>query len=132
MFDAIGDVGGAIWDAVAPNFQPVDPQRGSQGAPRGGQSDGTFLGDLGQTLGDVGRGLSQEGLGGLFDPSGMMDRQSAQRELAGNFNVVPDGTPGIRSENQVKPPLTSKVLRPAALHRATSRSTPGLSCSTSR
>jgi hypothetical protein len=38
-----------------------------------------------------GSGLLEEGLGGLFDYSGMMDRQSAQDELAGRFDVRAPG-----------------------------------------
>ncbi len=56
---------------------------------------------MGQTIGDFGRGLSQEGLGGLLDTSGMMDRQAAQRELKSKFDIVPDGFVGPRMPNQL-------------------------------
>src|SRR5690606_9666110 len=47
-----------------------------------------FLGPIGQTIGDFGRGVAQEGLGALLDPTGAVDRQAAQRELASQFNVI--------------------------------------------
>ena len=107
MFDFLGP---AI-DAVRPHFEPVDPERGSQGAARPGESDGSLLGDIGQTIGDFGRGISQEGLAGLLDPSGMMDRQDAQRDLASRFNIMPDGTPGIREQNQVSEEQFQDIAR---------------------
>ena len=61
-----------------------------------------FLEQAGQTLGDLGRGVAQEGvLSLMFDRRGMMDRQQAQRELAGKFDVVPDDHTGPRLPNQV-------------------------------
>ena len=69
-----------------------------------------FLGEMGQAIGDIGRGLSQEGLSGLLDPAGMIDRQQAQRELADQFQIMnpeemvcgPDGS-GEYAGNQVSP-----------------------------
>lgn len=61
----------------------------------------SLLGSLGQTVGDLTRGVSQEGLGGLLDPTGMMDRQAAQRELSSRFTVVGDDFTGPRGHNQV-------------------------------
>ena len=61
----------------------------------------SMWGQLGQGIGDVGRGFSQEGIGGLRDWSGMMDRQQAQRDLAGRFQVMPDGFVGPTRQNQV-------------------------------
>lgn len=61
----------------------------------------SFFGRLGQSIGDLGRGLSQEGLGGLLNPAAMMDRQQAQRDLAGRFQVLPDDFVGPRRQNQV-------------------------------
>ncbi len=63
----------------------------------------SLWGRIGQGIGDVGRGLSQEGLGGLLDPTGMLDRQQAQRDLAGRFQVLPDDFIGPRRDNQVTP-----------------------------
>ena len=61
----------------------------------------SLWGRLGQSVGDLGRGLEQEGLGGLLDPGGMIDRQQAQRDLAGRFQVVGDDFVGPRRDNQV-------------------------------
>lgn len=76
-----------------------------------------FLGGVGQTIGDLGRGLSQEGLSGLLDPAGMLDRQDAQRELAGQFNIMnPEdmvSTPGGQpyAGNQVSPEEFQQIAR---------------------
>ncbi|MCE9578715.1 MAG: type III secretion system effector protein [Deltaproteobacteria bacterium] len=45
-------------------------------------------------------GMQQEGMTALMDPTGMLDRQQAQRELRGNFEIV---APGARTDapNQV-------------------------------
>jgi hypothetical protein len=110
-----------FWDGILENplnalnpasYRPVDPEAGSQGASRDApgashpQHGGMF-----QSIADFGRGISQEGLGGLFDYSGMMDRQQAQRELASRFNVLPDGTPGERSQNQVSEEQFQQIAR---------------------
>ena len=68
-------------------------------ALQGGET--SILGRLGQTVGDFTRGISQEGLGGLLDPAGMMDRQDAQRDLSSRFQVVGDDFVGPRNHNQV-------------------------------
>ncbi len=77
-----------------------------------------FLGEIGQTIGDFGRGLSQEGISGLLDPMGMLDRQDAQRELAGQFNVMnPEdmvsgpGGPDHYAGNQVSPEEFQQIAR---------------------
>lgn len=77
-----------------------------------------FLGSVGQTIGDLGRGLSQEGLSGLMDPMGMLDRQDAQRELAAQFDIMnpeemvsgPDG-PDNYAGNQVSPEEFQRIAR---------------------
>ena len=46
-------------------------------------------------------GIDQEGLGAVFDPTGAVDRQRAQEELADRFSVVPDDFVGPRLPNQV-------------------------------
>jgi NleD-like pathogen effector protein (putative zinc metallopeptidase) len=73
------------------------------------QGQTSLFGRVGQTLGDLGRGLSQEGVGGLLDPAGMMDRQAAQRELSSRFQVVPDDFVGPRRANQVTEAEYEKV-----------------------
>lgn len=47
------------------------------------------------------RGLDQEGWAGMLDLEGMMDRQRAQQELAGRFDIVADDYAGQRAPNQV-------------------------------
>jgi len=75
-----GLFGGRDWSApTADQPQMSTPE---DAGPLGG------LPGIGQMVGDFGRGLSEEGLTGLLDPSGMLDRQAAQRELATMFNVV--------------------------------------------
>lgn len=71
----------------------------------------SFFGQLGQTIGDVGRGLSQEGLSGLLDPGGMMDRQQSQRDLSGRFEVLPDDFIGPRRQNQVSQEQYQDIAR---------------------
>jgi hypothetical protein len=78
---------------------PVDATRGSQGAPIAPEGEATAPG--GHSLGDFQRGFSQEGIFGLFDMQGMVDRAAAQRELASRFNVIPDDALGTREQNQV-------------------------------
>jgi len=110
-----------FWDGILENplnivnpasYSPVDPEAGSQGASRAapGAANPQYGGMI-QSAADFGNGFMQEGLGGLFDMSGMMDRQNAQRELASRFNVVPDGTPGERSQNQVSEEQFQEIAR---------------------
>lgn len=107
-----GFEGDSLWDWVADQVHgPVDPEQGSQGAPLPHTSDGSLLGDVGQTLGDVGRGLSQEGIFGLLDPVGMMDRQDAQRDLASRFNVMGEDAVGTREQNQVSEEEFQEIAR---------------------
>jgi len=111
MLDSLLGFGRSIWDQVHPHFEPTNPDAGSQGAARGSESDGSFLGNLGQGIGDFGRGLSQEGLAGLLDPAGMLDRQDAQRDLASRFNVLPDDSVGTREQNQVSEAEFQEISR---------------------
>lgn len=93
-------------------YAPVDPDAGSQGASC--DALGSHLPFVGQTIQhavDLGHGFAQEGLRGLLDYSGMLDRQAAQRELASRFNVIPDGTPGMRSQNQVSESQYEAIAR---------------------
>ena len=81
-----------------------------ESSARAEQPDGLF-GQVGQFIGDVGRGLSQEGIGGLFDPVGMMDRQQAQRDLSTRFQVVGDDFVGPRNHNQVSQEEYEEIAR---------------------
>ncbi len=61
-------------------------EAGPAGTPHHDRDQG-FFGNALQSIGDFGRGVNQEGLGALLDPSGAVDRQRAQRELGGMFQV---------------------------------------------
>lgn len=92
------------------------PQTGDAATARGESSTHaaqptSLLGQLGQGLGDLGRGLSQEGLAGVLDPVGMMDRQQAQRDLSDRFQVVPDDFVGPRNHNQVSQAEYEEITR---------------------
>jgi hypothetical protein len=81
-----------------------DPSVYPQGQPDPGFTKDrptSVMGGLGQSVGDFGRGMLQEGVLGLLDPQGMMDRQAVERELRGQFAVVPNGFVGPRLPNQV-------------------------------
>lgn len=81
--------------------QTQDAATAHGGAPAQAPQPHDPLSQIGQTVGDLGRGLAQEGLAGLLDPVGMMDRMQAQRDLSDRFQVVPDDFVGPRNHNQV-------------------------------
>ena len=113
MFDWLTEGAESIYDGVRDVVHgPVDPAEGTQGGPMGYTSDGSALGDVGQFFGDLGRGLSSEGIGGILDPVGMMDRAAAHRELASRFNVIDDdSTVGTMEQNQVTPEEYEDIVR---------------------
>jgi hypothetical protein len=81
-----------------------DPAMYANGGPHPAaqaQHPDGVLATLGQEAGDFLHGFEQEGIGGLLDASGMMDRQAAQRELKSRFDVVPDDFIGPKLPNQV-------------------------------
>lgn len=99
-------------DHSAPTAESPQECRPEDAGPFG------FLGGIGQTIGDFGRGLEQEGLSGLIDPMGMLDRQDAQRELANQFNILDPsqmvsgpGGPGAYAGNQVSPEEFQQIAR---------------------
>jgi hypothetical protein len=53
------------------------------------------------TVEDFGHGIQDEGLFGLADPVGMLDRQDAKRDLAPYFAIEPDDFQGPRNHNEV-------------------------------
>lgn len=67
------------------------------------------FGKAGQWLGDFTRGMQQEGLSGLLDMGGMLDRQQAQRDLSSRFQVVGDDFKGERKANQVSQEEYEKI-----------------------
>jgi hypothetical protein len=71
----------------------------------------SLWGQIGQTVGDFGRGVQQEGLGGILDPTGAVDRQRAQRELSDRFQVVGDDHEGPRNHNQVTQAEYERIAR---------------------
>lgn len=75
-----GTFAGRDWSA--PSAEQPQESTPADAGPLG------FLGSVGQTIGDFGRGVAQEGLGAVLDPTGAIDRQEAQRELASQFNVI--------------------------------------------
>ncbi len=112
--DAVQNVGEFFSgrDHSAPTAEQPEMCTPEDAGPLGG------LGDFGQTIGDFGRGLAQEGLSGLIDPKGMLDRQQAQRELADQFNILnPEemvsgpGGPGAYAGNQVSPEEFQQIAR---------------------
>jgi len=69
---------------------------------------------LGHLVGDLGQGFAQEGLAGLGDMSGMLDRQHAQRELADKFDIVTDDQLAERKDaagNVVTPEQFQQLAR---------------------
>lgn len=114
--DAVQRAEGAVAQGTAevahgmqgPDTHDAATAQGGAGLVAGETS---LLGRLGQTLGDFGRGVSQEGLGGMLDPRGMMDRQAAQRELSSRFQVVGDDFIGPRNHNQVSQAEYQNIAR---------------------
>lgn len=122
MFDFLQNVGrtpdpmGPVVQSVngwlgqgADASQPVT-QAGANQHAAAPQPDSVF-GRIGQGIGDFGRGLQQEGLSGLLDPAGMIDRQQAQRDLASRFQVMPDDFAGPRRDNQVSQEEFQRIAR---------------------
>ncbi|MCA9678169.1 MAG: hypothetical protein H6708_16030 [Kofleriaceae bacterium] len=97
----------SVEHAIDPAMAAVTPGQVTGPGRAAPTIDGTpegVLGHLGQLAGDFGRGLSQEGLSGIFDPIGMLDRQEAQRELRGNFDIIDPAhppAPGTAAPNQI-------------------------------
>lgn len=109
LFPAVG-LGRRVLESATAHPAQADAKSGT---PREDKEQG-FFGGLLQSAGDLSRGLRQEGLGALLDPSGAIDRQKAQRELAGMFNVVDpkDRKPGEKAaENTVSPEEFQKIAR---------------------
>lgn len=54
-----------------------------------------------EMIDDIGRGFESEGLFGLADPLGMLDRADAKRDLAPYFAISPDDFDGPHKSNEV-------------------------------
>jgi hypothetical protein len=93
---------------IGPDTHDAATARGGTPVEQGAQST---AGRMGQSIGDFTRGLSQEGLAGLLDYSGMMDRQAAQRELSSRFQVVGPDFVGPRNHNQVSEEEYERIAR---------------------
>jgi hypothetical protein len=100
VFDFFEDAYDSVTQAFnGPEGDPPVPGDSPEAGAEAGDDTG-FLASAGQFLGDWGRGIDQEGIGGVFDPFGAVDRQEAQRELADRFQIVGEGEGGD-AENQV-------------------------------
>ena len=99
---------------VAELLQGVDPST-TQGTGSGQSPAPAVASDNKQEqpsfLSDWWSGIQQEGLGALFDPSGAVDRQSAQRELASRFDIVGDDFKGNKLPNQLTQEEFQQVAR---------------------
>ncbi len=92
----------------------ADPQTSDAATAHAGDSaqaaqPESGAGQAGQFIGDFTRGLGQEGLSGLFDLGGMLDRQQAQRDLSTRFQVVGDDFKGERKANMVSQEEYEKI-----------------------
>ena len=97
------------WLGSAPNTSDAATAAGGD-ALYDGEPD-SWWGGVGQSIGDFGRGLQQEGIAGLLDVGGMMDRQDAQRDLSDRFQVVDDDFTGPRQQNQVSQAEYENIAR---------------------
>lgn len=94
-------------DWLAPHPSVSDPATAPGGSPLLDAQPDSWWGQVGQTVGDLGRGVAQETTMGLLDERGMLDvgglldRQTAQRELSDRFQVVPEEAVGPLAPNQV-------------------------------
>jgi len=113
MFDFLQGVGRRVgdWLGHGPNTSDAATAAPGEGPAAESQRPAGLFGRIGQTIGDLGRGLSQEGLGGLLDPMGMLDRQQAQRELSNRFQVVGPDFEGPRNHNQVSQEEYQEIAR---------------------
>lgn len=100
----LGDVTGAAPSASAPHA--ASPEAHTAHPEERGLLDSIVHG-----VGQLGRGLQEEGIGGLLDPFGAIDRQDAQEELASRFNVVAPGTPGAGDQNTVTEEEFQRIAR---------------------
>jgi len=89
--DFLTDPFGAAVDLFHNAHRPPEAATHGDAAREAPPITGGPLGMLNRGIADFGRGLFQEGLTGLLDPAGMIDRQEAQRELAGRFHVRAPG-----------------------------------------
>ena len=91
--------GGLVDRAQSGANNTVDAaQSGAGGLVDRIQGGANSLIDTGQRFGHA---LGQEGLSAILDPSGAMDRQRAQEELRGRFNLVGEDFVGPHLPNQI-------------------------------
>lgn len=101
-----------MFDFLTPGILPFGPQKipGVNAPVDKNEGEPTsFLGQIGQGIGDFASGVANEGLAGLLDPAGMMDRADARRDLAKKFDVVPNDFMGPRLPNQVTEAEYNKI-----------------------
>jgi hypothetical protein len=114
--EVVSDTAGAVSDAASSTYNAAstsvsnwlgsgpnthDAATAHGGDPLHHDQPDSWWGRVGQTVGDLGRGVQQEGITGVLDPTGMVDRQEAQRDLSDRFQVVDDDFVGPRNHNQV-------------------------------
>lgn len=112
MFDWYDDAAESVSEWLggdAPTHDAATAQPG-EGPATEANAEGLW-GRIGQTVGDIGRGISQEGIGGVLDPLGMLDRQQAQRDLSNRFEVLDDDFVGPRQHNQVSQAEYEEIAR---------------------
>ena len=70
-----------------------------------------WLDETAHSVGQFGSGVMQEGVGGLGDMSGMMDRQRAQEELSNRFTVNDGAIPAGAASNVVSSEEYQRIAR---------------------
>jgi len=93
-----------VFGFVPPGFDPSKLPKRTPGVDASvdkheGEPTSMF-GQVGQGIADFASGIGHEGLSGLLDFGGMMDRADARRDLAKKFSVV-DNAADARLPNQV-------------------------------
>ena len=113
MFDWYNDAAESVssWLGSDAPTRDAATARPGEGNATDAHDPDSLWGEIGQTIGDIGRGVSQEGLGGVLHPFGMLDRQQAQRDLSNRFSVVDDDFIGPRQHNQVTQSEYEEIAR---------------------
>ena len=119
MYDSASETVSDAYDSASEsvsNWLGSGPNTSDAATAQGGDSllneePDSWWGQVGQTIGDIGRGVDQEGVTGLLDVGGMIDRQDAQRQLSNRFQVVGDDFTGERQHNQVSQEEYEEIAR---------------------
>lgn len=111
MFEFLENARRSVSDWLGSGPQTSDAATARGGSDARAERPASLWDRIGQSVGDLGRGFSQEGIGGLMDISGMLDRQQAQRDLSDRFQVVGDDFVGPRNHNQVSQAEYERIAR---------------------